>query len=80
MVATAEDREYLEINRNLLLRLDSMACFITCDPPSAMNNGHLPGLLPAVNGLDKPNEVKKLFRPTIMGKALILLQNGIQHG
>jgi beta-galactosidase len=57
-----KDREYLEINRKLFIEAGFDGLLYTCDPPSAMNNGHLPGLLPAVNGLDKPDEVKKIVQ------------------
>jgi beta-galactosidase len=63
-----KDREYLEINRKLFLEAGFDGLLYTCDPPSAMSNGHLPGLLPAVNGLDKPDEVKKIVQANHDGK------------
>jgi beta-galactosidase len=63
-----KDREYLEINRKLFIEAGFDGLLYTCDPPSAMNNGHLPGLLPAVNGLDKPDEVKKNVQANHNGK------------
>ncbi len=63
-----KDREYLEINRKLFIEAGFDGLLYTCDPPSAINNGHLPGLLPAVNGLDKPNEVKKIIQAYHNGK------------
>lgn len=62
------DQEYLEINRKLFIEAGFNGLLYTCDPPSAITNGHLPGLLPAVNGLDKPNEVKKIVQANHNGK------------
>ena len=63
-----EDREYLEINRKLFLEAGFDGLLYTCDPPSAMKNGHLPGLLPAVNGLDNPDEVKRIVQANHNGR------------
>ena len=63
-----KDREYLEINRKLFIEAGFDGLLYTCDPPSAINNGHLPGLLPAVNGLDKPDEVKKIVQANHNGE------------
>jgi beta-galactosidase len=56
------DKEYLEINRKIFVDAGFDGLLYTCDPPSTIKNGCLPGLLPGVNGLDKPDEVKKIVR------------------
>jgi beta-galactosidase len=56
------DKEYLEINRKMFIDAGFDGLLYTCDPPSSIKNGHLQGLLPGVNGLDKPGEVKKLVK------------------
>jgi beta-galactosidase len=63
-----KDKEYLEINRKMFVEAGFDGLLYTCDPPSGITNGHLPGLLPAVNGLDKPQEVKKLVDANHNGK------------
>lgn len=68
-----KDREYLEINHKLFLEAGFDGLLYTCDPPSAMSSGHLPGLLPAVNGLDKPDEVKKIVQANHDGKGPYLI-------
>ena len=40
----------------------------TGHPASDLVKGHLPGLLPAVNGLDKPAKVKQLIRDNYNSK------------
>ncbi|MDP4225280.1 MAG: beta-galactosidase [Bacteroidota bacterium] len=64
----SNDKEYLEINRKIFQDAGFDGLLYTCDPASTISNGHLPGLLPAVNGLDKPDEVKKLIRENHDGK------------
>ena len=62
------DKEYLEINKKLFIQAGFDGLLFTCDPPTVMKDGHLPGLLPAVNGLDKPDEVKKIIQTYHNGK------------
>lgn len=64
----AKDKEYLEINRKLFLEAGFDGLLYTCDPGARVKDGHLPGLLPAVNGIDKPAEVKKIVRTYHNGK------------
>ena len=64
----ASDKEYLEINRQLFLEAGFDGLLYTCDPASTVEKGYLPGLLPAVNGLDKPQEVKKIVNTYHNGK------------
>jgi beta-galactosidase len=62
------DKEYLDINRKLFIEAGFDGLLYTCDPAGDLVKGHLPGLLPAVNGLDKPARVKKLIRDNHDGK------------
>ena len=62
------DKEYLDINRKLFLEAGFDGFLYTCDPASDVAKGHLPGLLPAVNGLDNPKKVKELVNQNHNGK------------
>lgn len=62
------DKEYLEINRKLFIKAGFDGLLYTCDPVSDVAKGHLPGLLPAVNGSDKPAQIKNLIRNNHNGK------------
>jgi beta-galactosidase len=62
------DKEYLEINRKMFVEAGFDGLLYTCDPAADLVKGHLPGLLPAVNGLDKPRQVKKLINENHGGK------------
>ena len=64
----ASDKEYLDLNRKLFIEAGFDGLLYTCDPAAKVAQGHLPGLLPAVNGLDKPNEVKQIVRTNHNGK------------
>jgi beta-galactosidase len=67
------DKEYLDINRKLFIAAGFDGLLYTCDPANAVAEGDLPGLLPAVNGLDKPIEVKELVRKNHNGKGPFLI-------
>lgn len=54
----SNDKEYLAINKQMFIDAGFDGLLYTCDPKSAIKDGHLPGLLPAVNGIDNPAEVK----------------------
>ena len=56
-----KDKEYLTINKNDLKEAGFEVGLYTCDGPSQMPDGYLPGLLPAVNGLDDVKGVKNLI-------------------
>ncbi|MCE1198802.1 MAG: beta-galactosidase [Marinilabiliales bacterium] len=58
----SNDKSYLEINRKMFVEAGFDGLLYTCDPAGTIREGHLPGLLPAVNGIDKPAEVKRLVR------------------
>jgi beta-galactosidase len=66
--AYGSDKEYLGINRKLFIDAGFDGLLYTCDPESSLARGSLPGLLPAVNGLDKPSKVKSLIRSVNGGK------------
>ena len=55
------DKEYLAINKKMLRDAGFKVEFYTCDGPSQMPNGYLPGILPAVNGYDNIQGVKELI-------------------
>ena len=62
------DKEYLAINQRLFKEAGFDGLLYTCDPPEAIVNGHLPGLLPAINGIDNPVKVKKMISENHGGK------------
>jgi beta-galactosidase len=62
------DKEYLEINRKMFVDAGFDGLLYTCDPAADLAKGHLPGLLPAVNGIDKPSQVKSLIQDNHYGK------------
>lgn len=62
------DKEYLAINQKLFKEAGFDGLLYTCDPASDLVKGHLPGLLPAVNGIDNPAKVKGLIRANHGGK------------
>lgn len=63
-----EDKDYLGINRKLFIEAGFDGLLYTCDPGSDVGRGHLPGLLPAVNGIDDPGKVKELVNKNHNGK------------
>lgn len=64
----SNDKEYLDINRKIFIEGGFNGLLFTCDGPSQMPAGYLPGFLPAVNGLDNPKEVKELINKYHNGK------------
>lgn len=62
------DKKYLETSKNIFIEAGFDGLLYTCDPVSKVKEGHLPPLLPAVNGVAKPDEVKKLVREYHNGK------------
>lgn len=62
------DTEYLDINRRMFVEAGFDGLLYTCDPAPDVARGRLPGLLPAVNGIDKPERVKKLVNANHEGK------------
>lgn len=62
------DKAYLEKNHQLFVEAGFDGLLYTCDPAADLVKGHLPGLLPAVNGLDDPAKVKQLVKENHGGK------------
>ena len=56
-----KDKEYLTMNKNIIRESGFDVELYTCDGPSQMPDGYLPGLLPAVNGWDDVKQVKELI-------------------
>ncbi|RPH32004.1 beta-galactosidase, partial [bacterium] len=56
-----KDKEYLALNKEIIRKSGFDVALYTCDGPTQMPNGYLPGLLPAVNGLDDVEAVKELI-------------------
>jgi beta-galactosidase len=67
------DKEYLDINRKIFVDAGFDGLLFTCDPAKDVEKGMLNGLLPTVNGLDKPGEVKALVRKNNNGKGPFLI-------
>ncbi|HEY4108808.1 beta-galactosidase family protein [Puia sp.] len=62
------DKEYLDLNRRMFVEAGFDGLLYTCDPAGDVGKGHLPGLLPAVNGVDRPERVKEIVRRNHDGK------------
>ncbi|GGH00071.1 glycoside hydrolase family 35 protein [Mucilaginibacter phyllosphaerae] len=62
------DKEYLDLNRKMFIDAGFDGLLYTCDPEAAIKDGHLPGLLPAINGVDQVDKVKRLIRENHNGK------------
>ena len=67
------DKEYLEINKKIFNEAGFDGILFTCDPKEAIVNGHLNGLLPAINGVDDPQEVFRLVSENNNGKGPFLI-------
>ncbi|WP_454804006.1 glycoside hydrolase family 35 protein [Mucilaginibacter phyllosphaerae] len=64
----SNDKEYLEMNAKIFREVGFDGLLFTCDGPSQMPAGYLPGYLPAVNGEDDPAKVKELINKHHNGK------------
>ncbi len=62
------DKEYLDINRKMFIEAGFDGLLYTCDPARDLVKGNLPGILAAVNGVDKPAQVKRLIQNVNGGK------------
>jgi beta-galactosidase len=62
------DKEYLAQNKKMFVEAGFDGLLYTCDPVADVAAGHLPGLLPAVNGTDKPSQIRKLVNANHDGK------------
>lgn len=56
------DKEYLKINAQLFKDAGFDGVLSTCDPVPALEGGHLAGLLPGVNGIDNPAQIRTLIK------------------
>ncbi|NML64844.1 beta-galactosidase [Hymenobacter sp. RP-2-7] len=54
------DKAYLAQNKRLFEQAGFDGLLYTCDPGPDVAKGHLLGLLPAVNGVDKPSQIRQL--------------------
>jgi beta-galactosidase len=66
--AYSDDKEYLDINRKIFREVGFDVELFTCDPEKYYYRGTLPGYLAAINGLDKPTEVKQMVNKYNGGK------------
>ncbi|MEO7213990.1 glycoside hydrolase family 35 protein [Mucilaginibacter sp.] len=64
----SNDKEYLAQNEKIFREAGFDGLLFTCDGPSQMPAGYLPGFLPAVNGEDDPKKVKDLINKYHNGK------------
>ena len=55
------DKEYLALNRDIIRNSGFDVELYTCDGPSQMGAGSLARVLPAVNGLDDPAQVREVI-------------------
>ena len=62
------DKEYLAVNRRIFREAGFDGLLYTCDPANDLAKGCLPGLLPAVNGVDNPQKIKQLIKKYHNGK------------
>lgn len=67
------DQLYLNINKQMFIDAGFDGLLYTCDPANDLAKGKLPGLLPAVNGLDNPAKVKSIIRQNNNGKGPYLI-------
>lgn len=68
-----KDKEYLALNEKMFRDAGFDGLLYTCDPAQDLEKGYLPGLLPAVNGLVKPEGVKRLVRKYHDGKGPFMI-------
>jgi beta-galactosidase len=66
--AYGSDKEYLDINRKMFIDAGFDGLLYTCDPEPFLARGNLPGLLPAINGQDKPSKIKPIIKAINDGK------------
>ncbi|KQR95498.1 beta-galactosidase [Chryseobacterium sp. Leaf180] len=64
----SDDKNYLEINKKIFRDAGFDSILFTCDGADMMGKGFLPGLLPAVNGLEDPEKVKEIVNRYHNGK------------
>ncbi len=64
----SNDKNYLEKCKQMFIEAGFDGLLYTCDPAAKVKDGHLPSLLPAVNGVVGPKRVKELVREFHGGK------------
>jgi beta-galactosidase len=64
----SDDKSYMDLNRKIFREAGFDGVLFTCDGADQMPKGYLPGYLPAVNGLENPDEVKALINKYHNGK------------
>ncbi|GGG91529.1 glycoside hydrolase family 35 protein [Pedobacter zeae] len=64
----AADKNYLDINRKMFIEAGFDGLLYTCDPAADVKDGHLEGLLPALNGIDNPAKIRALVNENHKGK------------
>jgi len=64
----SNDKEYLDINKKIFIDAGFDGVLYTCDPARDVEKGRLPGLFPAVNGIDNPDQMKAIVRKNNDGK------------
>ena len=64
----SNDKNYLEKCKRMFVEAGFDGLLYTCDPAARVKDGHLPSLLPAVNGVVGPEKVKQLVRQYHGGK------------
>ncbi|HEY8935356.1 MAG TPA: beta-galactosidase family protein [Cyclobacteriaceae bacterium] len=64
----SNDKQYLEVNKSMFIEAGFDGILYTCDPAAKVADGYLPGLLPAINGIDNPAKIKSLVRTYHNGK------------
>lgn len=64
----SDDKQYLDLNRKMFVEAGFDGLLYTCDPEVGLEKGNLPGLLPAVNGVNNPKKAKKLINKVNNGK------------
>ncbi|MBR7720024.1 glycoside hydrolase family 35 protein [Hymenobacter properus] len=62
------DKAYLAVNKKLFEDAGFDGLLYTCDPVNDVAKGHLDGMLPAVNGTDKPRQIRQLVNDNHGGK------------
>jgi beta-galactosidase len=64
----AADKTYLDMNRKIFIDAGFDGILYTCDPARDVAKGSLPGLFPAVNGVNDPAQMKSIVRQNNNGK------------
>jgi beta-galactosidase len=63
-----DNKEYLEINKQIFREAGFDGLLFTGDQANDVSKGYLPGLLPAINGVDNPQKIRQLVGKYNKGK------------